>query len=61
MLTPAPRLLGVTAAATYLGATVWAIRKLHWERTIPSIKIGQRLLFDINDLDKFIERQKLSS
>jgi len=55
---PAPRLFGVADAAAYLGATVWAIRKLQWEHAIPSIRIGQRVLFDINDLNKFIERQK---
>lgn len=55
---PAPRLLGVKAAAAYLGATEWAVRKLQWERAIPSIRIGQRLLFDIADLNAFIERQK---
>lgn len=55
---PAPRLLGVAAAAAYLGATVWAIRKLQWEGTISSIRIGQRLLFDLRDLDAFIEKQK---
>lgn len=56
---PAPRLLGVPDAAHYLGATEWAIRKLQWERTIPSIRIGQRVLFDIADLNAFIEKQKL--
>jgi excisionase family DNA binding protein len=60
-LTPAPRLLGVAAAAAYLGATVWAIRKLQWERALPSIRIGQRLLFDIADLDAFVERSKESA
>ena len=55
---PAPRLLGVADAAHYLGATHWAVRKLQWERAIPSVRIGQRVLFDINDLNKFIEQQK---
>jgi excisionase family DNA binding protein len=58
---PTPRLLGVAAAAAYLGATPWAIRKLQWERTIPSIRIGQRVLFDIADLNTFIEKQKLAA
>jgi excisionase family DNA binding protein len=53
-----PRLLGVSAAAAYLGATEWAIRKLQWERKIPSIRIGQRVLFDIRDLDAYIDQHK---
>jgi excisionase family DNA binding protein len=55
---PAPRLLGVAAAAAYLGATVWSVRQLQWQRAIPSIRIGQRVLFDIADLNAFIEKQK---
>lgn len=54
-----PRLLGVSAAALYLGSTEWAIRKLQWERKVPFIRIGQRVLFDINDLNAFIEKQKV--
>lgn len=54
----APRLLGVKPAAQYLGATTWAIRRLVWENEVPSIRIGQRILFDIHDLDRFIEQSK---
>lgn len=57
-IAPVPRLLGVADAAHYLGATQWSIRKLQWERAIPFIRIGQRVLFDIADLNAFIERQK---
>jgi excisionase family DNA binding protein len=52
------RLLNVRAAATYLSCTVWAVRSLVWNREIPSLKIGNRLLFDRKDLDDFIERIK---
>ena len=54
----APRLLGVKAAAAYLGATVWAVRSLAWGRDLPSIKIGNRVLFDRTDLDRYIEANK---
>ena len=56
---PAPRLLGIPDAAHYLGATEWAVRKLQWEHAVPFIRIGQRVLFDIKDLDTFIEKQKV--
>jgi excisionase family DNA binding protein len=55
----APRCLGVKEAALYLGATVWAIRSLAWEGKVPFIRLGQRLLFDRQDLDKFIERTRV--
>jgi excisionase family DNA binding protein len=58
---PAPRLVGVAAAAAYLSCTVWAIRQLQWDKKIPYVRIGQRLLFDIRDLDAFVERSKEAS
>jgi len=57
----APRLLGVSAAAAYMGATEWAVRKLQWERKIPYIRIGRRVLFDIADLNAFIDRSKVAA
>lgn len=54
-----PRLLNVHQAAQYLSTSVHAIRQLGWGREIPSLKIGKRVLFDIRDLDKFVERQKV--
>jgi excisionase family DNA binding protein len=58
-LSPAGRrLLTVAAAAQYLSTTVWQMRTLEWERRIPTIKLGRRLLFDRADLDRFIENQK---
>lgn len=54
-----PRLLTVNQAALYLSSTTWAVRKLAWSQTIPFIRLGTRLLFDLVDLDRFIERAKL--
>jgi excisionase family DNA binding protein len=59
--TPAPRLLGVQQAAAYLGTTTWMVRKLVWAREISHIRLGQRLLFDILDLNKFVESQKIEA
>ena len=56
---PAPRLLDVKRAAAYLGTTTWQIRKLVWAREIAHVRLGQRLLFDINDLNRFVESQKI--
>jgi excisionase family DNA binding protein len=57
----APRCLGVREAAIYLGSTIWAVRSLAWERKLPFIRLGQRLLFDRQDLDRYIERSKVPS
>jgi excisionase family DNA binding protein len=57
--TIAPRLLNVERASEYLGTTTWAVRKLAWAKTVPHIRLGSKILFDIADLDRFIERAKL--
>jgi len=54
----APRLLPIKAAAAYLSCTIWAVRSLAWNREVPSLKIGNRILFDKKDLDAFVERAK---
>lgn len=53
-----PRLLTVPQAASYLSASVWAVRSLAWSREVPSVRIGRRVLFDLRDLDRYIERAK---
>jgi excisionase family DNA binding protein len=55
---PGPRMLNVRAAAEYLGATVWFVRTIAWEKKIRSVIFGNRLLFDRADLDAFIDRAK---
>lgn len=52
------RMLNVQQAATYLACSVFAIRTLGWSQTIPSLKIGRRVLFDRNDLDRYIDLAK---
>ncbi len=56
----APRLLPIKAAAAYLSCTIWAVRTLAWNREVASFKIGNRILFDKSDLDRFIENQKVT-
>jgi excisionase family DNA binding protein len=53
-----PRLLSIKAAAAYLSCTIWAVRTLAWNRDVPSLKIGNKILFDKKDLDAFVERAK---
>jgi excisionase family DNA binding protein len=54
----AQRLLTIQAAAQYLSAHVWAVRELAWNGLVPTIKIGNRLLFDRTDLDKYVDALK---
>jgi excisionase family DNA binding protein len=56
-----PRLVGVVAASRYLGSSVWQVRQLIRERSIPFCRIGRRLLLDRADLDAFIAAQKVEA
>jgi excisionase family DNA binding protein len=55
---PQPRLLTVKDAARYLSTTVWQMRTLVWEKKVPHVKLGHRILFDIVDLDALVIEMK---
>jgi excisionase family DNA binding protein len=50
-----PRLLTVKEAAVYLASSPWFIRSLVWDRKLPKLKLGNRLVFDRIDLDRFVD------
>ncbi len=54
---PKPRLLGVREASTYLGLSPDSVRNLYkYGRLTATRPIGiRRLLFDVKELDRFIE------
>ncbi|HKW34429.1 MAG TPA: helix-turn-helix domain-containing protein [Candidatus Acidoferrum sp.] len=54
------RLLNVVQAAKYLGTTRWCVRTLAWEKQVPTIRLGKRLLFDVRDLDAFVDARKVA-
>jgi excisionase family DNA binding protein len=55
---PSKRLYSIPEAAVYLGRTDWAIREMLWAGKIPCIRDGRRVLLDVNDMDRWIEKQK---
>jgi len=52
------RLLTVKEASVYLGRSVPSVRELVWNGSLPIIREGRRIHFDIHDLDKWIEQRK---
>ncbi len=52
------RLISVEEAAKYLGVQKSTIYSWAWRRKIPSVKMGRRLLFDQEDLDRMIAAGK---
>jgi len=51
-------MLNAAEAARYLGIGTFAMRGLHWESKVRGVFIGRRLLFDKNDLDKYVDALK---
>ncbi len=53
------RLLSVNEAAKYLGLSPWSLRKRLNQGILPVVRIGRRILFDLHDLEFFIEQHKI--
>jgi excisionase family DNA binding protein len=55
------RLFTLKEASEYLGRSVWGVRDLIWSQTIPVIKQvgGRKMYLDRNDMDAFIEKNKV--
>lgn len=59
--TPAEaRLLDIEAAAVYLGRTPRAVRDLVRTGKIPSVRSDRRVFLDIQDLEAWIQENKLT-
>lgn len=52
------RLYNIKEASKYLGRSVWALREMYYSGKIPCVRDGRRILFDITDLDTWIDRNK---
>jgi excisionase family DNA binding protein len=53
-----PRLLSPSAAATYLGISVWTARRMIWRGDLPSVRVGRLVRIDKCDLEAYIAEQK---
>jgi len=52
------RLFSLKESGAYLGVSYWTARELIHNGTLPFIKIGAKILVDVNDLDTFIDKEK---
>jgi len=56
---PRKRLYTLAEAGTYLGRSIWSVRRLIWKGLMPKIEAGGRTHIDVRDMDEFIERNKV--
>jgi hypothetical protein len=54
----APRLVGIREAATILHLSVASIRRLVIDGRLPVVRLNRRLLIDVHDLGRLIDRAK---
>ncbi len=55
------RLLSVRETARYIGRTETAVREMVWNEKLPHIRADRRVLFDIRDLDRWIDANRVDS
>ena len=55
----AKRLYSLDEAATYLGRSIWSVRRLIWNGALPQVRAGGRVHVDVRDMDEFIEKHKV--
>ncbi len=59
LTTSIKRLYTLHEAAIYLGRSTWSVRRLIWKGELPSVRAGGRVHVDVNDLDAFVEKNKV--
>ena len=53
------RLYSIPEAAAYLGRSVWSMREMVWAGKLPAIRDGRRIFVDLEDMNRWIERNKV--
>ena len=54
------RLYTLKEAGDYLGRSLWSMRELVWTGKIPIIRDGKRIFVDIDDLELYVTKNKMT-
>jgi excisionase family DNA binding protein len=54
-------LMTVQEAANYLAVSVSTLYGWAWQRKVPFVKLGRALRFDIVDLEKFVQSNRVEA
>jgi len=54
-----PRRLSVEEAAPILGVSVFTVRKLIRQRTVPYHRVGRRVVLDPDDLERYLRQHRV--
>ncbi|MEM7342484.1 MAG: excisionase family DNA-binding protein [Actinomycetota bacterium] len=56
-----PRLVDIDGAADYLTVSPRLVRAMVAERRIPYLKVGKFVRFDLDDLDGWLDQQRVAA
>ncbi len=56
---PGKRLYSIKELARYIGATEWFWRSQIWDGQLPYIQVGRKMFIDRNDVESFIQKNKV--
>jgi excisionase family DNA binding protein len=51
-------LRGVVGAAGFLAISTWSVRKLERQKKLKAVRIGRRVLFEEEELERFVAESK---
>jgi excisionase family DNA binding protein len=51
-------LKGVVGAAGFLAISTWSVRKLERQKKLKAVRIGRRVLFEEEELERFVAESK---
>ena len=55
------RLISIDEAASYMGIKKNTLYSWVWRRKLPFVKCGRRTMFDIKDIDEWIDGRKVKA
>lgn len=53
------RLYSIKELVRLIGATEWFWRSQIWDRKLPFIQVGRKMLIDSKDIETFIQKHKM--
>jgi len=54
------RLLSIKKSAEYMGRGVYGVREMIWNGEVPIVRSGRKIFIDIQDLDSYIQKNKIT-
>lgn len=54
------RLLSIKNSAEYMGRGVYGVREMIWNGEVPIVRSGRKIFIDIQDLDSYIQKNKIT-